>query len=233
MAGPIDEETISATNRFYATRDPEHIYPTEFVIRALLGKYPKLKLDQAKYRGSRILDQGYGDGRNMPLLFNLGFDIYGVEISEEINDLALKRLARLGVPAVLKTGRNAAIPFPDGFFHYFLACHACYYVDAGTTFQSNLDEICRVLGTGGTLICSLPMHDGYIMQGAQDQGGGHYRIAQDPYGYRAGTVFRVFASEGEVREALAAQFEDIVVGFCDDDFFGIRQKVWIVVCKKR
>lgn len=227
------EETISQTNQFYRQRNSEHVYPVEFVVRALMGNYPQLRLDKSSFKGSRILDLGYGDGRNMPLLYNLGFEVFGVEISDEINGLALKRLEKLGVEARLHLGRNVSLPFVDGFFQYLLACHSCYYIDEGTTFDTNLGEISRVLAPRGVFICSVPMHDTYILEGAENLGRGYYRITHDPYGYRAGTIFRAFKSKDEIVETFKERFEEICVGFCDDDFFGVHQKVWTVVSKKR
>jgi SAM-dependent methyltransferase len=226
-------ENVSETNQHYAARNPQHVYPVEFVVRTFLGSYPNLQLDKTNFAGSRILDLGYGDGRNMPLLFNLGFEIYGVEISDEINKLAKSRLKNLGVAVTVKKGRNASVPFGDSFFQYVLACHSCYYIDEGTTFENSLNEIYRILDHHGIFICSLPMHDTYILEGAEQLPGGYYRITYDPYNYRNGTVFRAFKSSNEILNTFDKQFEDIRIGFCDDDFFGIRQKVWTVVCKKR
>src|SRR6185295_11025592 len=60
-------------------------YPTEWVVRTLAGgNYPGLKMDKTRYRGARILDMGCGDGRNLPLLLDLGFDVHACEISPEI-----------------------------------------------------------------------------------------------------------------------------------------------------
>ena len=53
---------------FYRERDPTYIYPVEFVVRAFLGSYPRLKTDRSEYAGKCMLDLGFGDGRNMPLL---------------------------------------------------------------------------------------------------------------------------------------------------------------------
>lgn len=227
------KQAVSDTNQFYKQRNTDFVYPVEFVVRALMGNYPLLKLDKSSFRGSKILDLGYGDGRNMPLLFNLGFAVHGIEISDEINELAQKRLEKLSVSAQLKTGRSAKIPYETGFFDFVLACHSCYYIDPGTTFETVLDEVCRVLRPRGVFICSLPMHDTYILEDAERVGDGYYKITNDPYGYRKETVFRAFASKEEVISAFENRFDDICVGFCDDDFFGVRQKVWTVVCKKR
>jgi ubiquinone/menaquinone biosynthesis C-methylase UbiE len=67
------------------------------------------------YSGGKILDVGFGDGRNWPNLRNIGLKIYGVEISDEIVALGRQRAARLGIAATLETGRNARLPFEDEF----------------------------------------------------------------------------------------------------------------------
>ena len=228
-----DKRIASAYTEYYKIRNSIHMYPVEFVVRSFLGTYPRLNLDKNKYVGSLILDLGFGDGRNMPLLHNLGFKIYGIEISEQINHLVASRLKEHGIPAILKVGRNISIPFDDKFFQYILACHSCYYIEEDTTFDDNLKEIHRVLTPNGSFICSLPMRDTYILDGAKKLSNGHYRITKDPYGLRNGTIFRVFKNPNEIMEVFDKYFCEVSIGFCDDDFFGIHQKVWIVVCKRK
>jgi SAM-dependent methyltransferase len=212
---------------FYSRKNPEKVYPVEFVVRTLLGTYPGLKIDRTTYAGSKILDLGFGDGRNMPLLHDLGFKVYGVEISAEICQLTSSRMERLGVPVVVKTGTNAHIPFEDGTFDFVLACHACYYVSPGETFSDNLSEIARVLRPEGRFIFSLVKSDSYVLNGATLLQAGHYRVTRDPYDVRNGSVLRGFASREEVAEELGSRFTDLALGLCENDFYGIYEKVWI------
>lgn len=212
---------------FYSQRNPGKVYPVEFVVRTLLGTYPGLKLDRATYQGAKILDLGFGDGRNMPLLHDIGFEVYGVEISEDICRLTRSRMERLGVPVRVETGTNSQIPFGDGVFDFILACHACYYVGSGESFVDNLREITRVLRPGGRFIFSLIKTDSYILKDAVQMGNGHYRITQDPYGLRNGSVCRAFASRQEIIDELGEDFSDLALGLCENDFYGTYEKVWI------
>jgi len=227
----VPTELAAPYTAYYQSRDPEHVYPVEFVVRAFLGHYPRLAAG-APYSGQRVLDLGFGDGRNMPLLANLGLRLHGVEISEEICARAARRLARLGVAADLRVGRNAAIPFDDAFFHHVVACHSCYYVDPGRRFDDNVREIARVMPTDGRFVFSAPIGTSYIMRGARDLGGGHMEIANDPYGIRTGAVLRKFDSESEIGRALDPWFGGLSVGSCRNDFWGIDEHVWIVVCRR-
>jgi SAM-dependent methyltransferase len=218
---------------FYRRRDPHHVYPVEFVVRAFLGSYPRLSNAHASYGGTRVLDLGFGDGRNMPLLANLGMQVYGVEISEDICAQALERMRRLGIVVETRVGRNHALPFDDQFFDHVLACHSCYYVDPGASFSDNVRDIARVTRDGGRFVFSAPMASSYIMRGARDLGGGHMEIANDPYGVRNGHVLKKFDSEPDIVSSIEALFSDCAIGSCRNDFWGIEEHVWTVVCRRR
>ncbi len=110
------DDLIETYPEYHRKHSSNHVYPTEWVIRTLLGRYPRLALDKASFRGARILDLGFGDCRNMPLLANCGFEIYGIEISDDVVLLGEEKLTELSIAATLKTGSNAAIPFEGQFF---------------------------------------------------------------------------------------------------------------------
>ena len=228
---PINDLAKSYTD-FYRVRDPVHVYPVEFVVRAFLGNYPRLKTDARAYPGKTVLDVGFGDGRNMQLLHNLGMRVCGVEISDEICKLTTSRMARLGIDLVARVGRSRDIPFADASFDYVLACHAIHYVDAGTCFKDNAREILRVLKPGGCFVFSAPKATSYILREARDLGDGHMEIANDPYGVRAGAILKKFDTESDIEATLSPDFEDFAIGSCQNDFWGIEEHVWTVVCRK-
>jgi SAM-dependent methyltransferase len=229
----MNDEITKHYDEFYRKRNPLHVYPVEFVVRAFLGNYPRHKTEPSSYVGKKVLDLGFGDGRNMPLLHNLGMQLYGVEISQEICDLATTRMHRLGIDVALAVGRNHSIPFDDATFDIVLACHACYYVDPGKRFSDNANEIARTLKPGGSFVFSVPIGTSYIMRGAIDEGDGHMVIANDPYGVRNGYTMKKFDSEDEIRAALDVEFENFEIGSCRNDFWGVEEHVWIVACRKR
>jgi len=219
-------------SRYKGDKTPA-VYPVEFVVRAFLGTYPKLNMPRGEYDGRRVLDLGYGDGRNMPLFNNLHMKIHGVEIAGDISRHVGKRMKKLGINADLKVGSNAHIPYPGQYFQYVVACHSCYYVEPGDQFEDNLSEMARVLASGGWLIASLPMVGSYILKDAKPLPSGHYEITKDPYGLRNGTIFRVFHSRQEIRKVFSPFFHHFNIGYCNDLFWGIHQKVWVLVCRRK
>ena len=217
---------------FYAKRNPEHVYPPEFVVRAFLGTYPRLPGPKPNFNGASVLDLGFGDGRTMPLLSNLGMTVHGVEISEDICLRTRERMPRLGFQVDTRVGRNNRIPYENAFFDHILACHACYYIDPGTTFVDNVSEIARVMKPGGWFVFSAPIGTTYIMRGARDLGSGHMEIANDPYGLRNGYVLKKFDQPEELQQAISPFFDQAHIGACRNDFWGIDEHVWTVVCTR-
>jgi SAM-dependent methyltransferase len=227
------KDVKASYGRFHATHKATHVYPSEWVVRTLLGRYPQHESDPAAYAGAAILDVGFGDGRNWPLLHNVGLRIHGVEITDEVVQLGEDRARGLAIPVTLRVGRNTEIPFEDSAFDYILASNSCYYVDAGTTFDATLREYARVLKTGGTLFATLPELGGSICEGALDRGGGHYEIRNDPWGLRNGYLFRCFREREEVVDAFSPWFEHFAVGLCRDDYYGVTIAYWLLVCRRK
>ena len=169
------------------------------------------------------------------ILINLfeALKIFGVEISEEINQLARERLENLGIDAELKVGQNNCIPYRDQFFDFIVACHSCYYVNEGSTFNENLVELSRVLRTEGVFIASLPMRDNFIFNDAELLSDGHYRITKDPYGIRKGTIHKTFINEDEIIEIFSPYYKDLSIGYINDNYYGINVKMWIIKATRK
>jgi len=220
-------------SQFYADKNNTHLYPTEFVVRTLLGKYPLLQLDNSKYNGKKILDLGFGDGRNMPLLDHLGFDIYAVETTLKIVELAKEFLRNNQISANLTVGRNSSVNFESNYFDFVLACHSCYYVDKNETFEDNLREISRVLKKGGTFIASVPIIGNYLLNASELKAGMYAKITDDPYQLRNGSMLKYFENNQQIEECFSEYFESFSFATIDDDYFGVRVKASIVVCSKK
>jgi len=216
--------------KFYSKITNKKVYPTEFVVRTFLANYPDLKMEKPK-PGDSVLDIAFGDGRNTVFLCEQGYNVSGIEITKGIVELTGKRLKDLGLAADLRIGRNNNIPFEDNSFDYILASHCMYYCDDGDLLSDNLKEYARVLKPGGYLIGSVANSDSYIFEGAEELSDGSKLINNDPYNNRDGYRLFAFKSEKEIEDYFSDLFNEFSIGFADNNFYGIRERVFWITCK--
>lgn len=222
----------SRYERHYAERANLKVYPTEFVVRTLLANYPHLNF-RKPMSGDKILDIGFGDGRNTAFLCDCGLTVSGIEITQGIVDQTCMRLSKLGHNPDLRVGRNSCIPFADGEFDYILACHCCYYCDEEQTLLDNLLEYSRVLKKDGFLIASVANKSSYIFKGANELSDGSMLIVNDPYNNRNGYRLHAFSSESDLEKYFSAYFKNFSFGSADNNYYGLSERLFWVVCQRK
>ncbi len=209
------------------------IFPTEWLIRTFKGRYPKLAFNVGELKGGKLLELGFGDGRNMPLFRDCGLLLHGTEISQKICDVADAKLQPFGIKADLRVGFNDRIPFPDALFDCVVGCHSFYYVRPDTAFADNIAEAARALKQKGWLVLSLITPDCFLLDNAEAAGNGLYCCRSDPYGARDGALFQVFENEQQISETFAPWFDNFSFGHQFCDFYGLKTHYYLVVCQKK
>ena len=208
-------------------------YPSEYVIRILKGSYPKLNLDKSAYLGRKICDVGCGPGRNFPLLAQCGFDVYGVEIAQEIIDRIKDSMDSLGIHATVAVGSNNQLPFSDRFFDYLLSWNACYYMgSAEVDFNTHVVEFARVLKDDGYLILSVPKISGFIFRDSKEVRPGYRMVLSDPFQLRNGEIMRAFRDSDEIIETFQPFFKNFIVASVEDDCFGLAYHFHLIIAQK-
>lgn len=228
-----DDIDKSYTNFYERHKSKAKVYPTEFVVRTFLAKYPGLDFEPIE--GGKILDLGFGDGRNMSFLIEQGYQTYGVEITQAIVDLVQERLRELKLKSKeLKVGKNHNIPFEDELFDMILGCHVSYYCDNDTSFKDNLNEFVRLLKPGGWFISSFITTETYMMENCthakEDH---HYIVWSDPYKNRNAHKFIAFENFQQIEDQLTDKFHRFSFGNGFNNYYGIDEKVLWVVCQKK
>lgn len=209
-------------------------WPAEYVVRMLKGNYPNLALNKSILPGMKICDIGFGDGRNFPVYNQLNLDMYGVEITEDIVNKAIKNLTNYGLSKFdLRVGNNKNIPYDSNLFDYLLSWNACYYMGNNKDFNEYVLEFSRVLKNAGTLILSIPKKTCFIYKNSTELKPGYKIINEDPFNVRNGEVLRMFDSEQEIQETFSSYFQDFVFGSIEDDCFGFNYHWHLVVCRKK
>jgi SAM-dependent methyltransferase len=191
-------------------------------------------LKKQGYAGKTICDVGCGNGVNTAFLKSLGFDIYGVEVTDAVVEVVKSNLDHLGVQGYcIKTGTNANIPFEEERFDYLLSWGACYYMGDGLDFSKHVEEFARVLKLDGTCVLCIPKKSCFIFKGSETLTPGYQIIRNDPFNVRHGEVLRMFEDEADIEKAFSSHFTDFVFGSIHDDCFGFDYHWHLVVCKKR
>jgi SAM-dependent methyltransferase len=129
-------------------------------------------------------------------------------------------------------GRNSSIPFVDGEFDYIMACHCCYYCDEGQTLFDNLKEYSRVLKKDGFLVASVANKASYIFDDAQELPDGSMLVMKDPYNNRNGYRLHAFSATPNIEQYFSPLFKNFSFGSADNDYYGISERVFWVVCQK-
>jgi hypothetical protein len=115
--------TTRRDDEFYRQRDPEHVYPVEFVVRAYLGSYPRLPRSERPFAGARVLDLVAETAATWRCSRTWDDRIRRRDFRHRAR--TTERMRRLGVTVDARVGRNQSIPFDDRFFDQVLACHSC------------------------------------------------------------------------------------------------------------
>ncbi|TRZ50666.1 methyltransferase domain-containing protein [bacterium] len=105
--------------------------------------------------GSRILDLGCGAGLNSVKLLQRGFSVVGIDVSDNMLDLARKNCLEAGSPAdaTFQLGNAEELDFPDDSFDAVVAMGLIEYLKWD---RWALQEMHRVLKPGGYLIVTVP-----------------------------------------------------------------------------
>ena len=210
-------------------------YPSEYVIRILKGSYPALDLNKSDFKGKKFLDLGCGEGRNLVVAREVGFEVCGVEITDEIVELIKRNLSPYRIDdSNIRRGTNSNIPFADGEIDYLLSWNSSYYMESpDADFQDHVREFARVLKKGGRLLISVPKSTCFIYKDSVEQRPGYRIIRNDPFKVRNGAVLRMFSSAGELEDSLGQYFHDFSFADIHDDCFGFEYHWYIAVCRRK
>lgn len=231
----------------YYLRLTSLMYPNEYVLRILVGDYPRLslkiqKLDRAERRKKKILDASCGDGRNMRLLHDLGLDVYGTEISEEICNKVNKNLRDVGVAddqINVSVGDNENLAWQDGKFDYLLSWNAIYYLSSiDADICAHVKEYARVLNQGGTLICSVPSPRCYSLLDAREVKENVLLLNPQNHsswggGLLESMIFYSFKNNEHIENIFGEYFCDFRFGALSDDCFGLPLDYILFACTKK
>lgn len=99
--------------------------------------------------GSRLLDAGCGTGNFSLKLAEMGVEVTGIDISEEMLSLARIKTGEAGYPVMYRKGDLYDLPFEDESFDAVFSMAAFEFIKEP---RKAFDELMRVTKKGGTLL---------------------------------------------------------------------------------
>ncbi len=131
---------------YYGDSGSKFQWIVEWLVRWAGERYTAF-LAQGLEPGARVLDLGCGRGVILGVLADRGFEVHGVEISEDAARGADPR-AKIRVAPQLSDAQ-----YPEGFFDQIIVWHVLEHMREPDV---TLDEIRRILRPGGRLIVAVP-----------------------------------------------------------------------------
>ena len=145
----IKRHDIDASDfqKVYENKNFEHLNKKETVFlhgRTLVLEELELVLSSIP-KNSKILDVGCGTGHLTQWIKNKGYEVYGIEPSEEMYNFAKKNFPEIEI----KKGISSEIPYEDNFFDLIVAFEVLRYLDKSENLKT-FSEFNRVLKNDGT-----------------------------------------------------------------------------------
>jgi tRNA (uracil-5-)-methyltransferase TRM9 len=107
-----------------------------------------------RWREGRLLNAGCGHGPDF-VPFKEGFELYGIDISGRMIELAGKYAEKYQFQVNLMQADARQTPYRDGFFDYAIAVATLHHVEGEEERFKALIELKRVLRSGGEIFITV------------------------------------------------------------------------------
>lgn len=101
-----------------------------------------------RWQKGRLLNVGCAHGPDFPP-FARGFELYGIDISPKMIELAKKYAEKFKFSVDLKQADARQLPYNDGFFDFAIAVASLHHIEGEAERLKALVELKRVLKPGG------------------------------------------------------------------------------------
>jgi ubiquinone/menaquinone biosynthesis C-methylase UbiE len=142
-----------------------------------LGKMDIYLIDQIQKNrvnaNSKILDAGYGRGRNLEFFVKQNADIYGIDHNADYLPLVLAQVEQWNPDYPAKrmiTGKVEEMPYKNDQFDFIFSIAVLHFAKSHQHFQSMLVEMLRTLKQGGYLMFRMTSWHTFTLNEKTDSG---------------------------------------------------------------
>ncbi len=126
----------------------DEIAPEWYRLRHRTIFQKELKALAGRWRGGRLLNVGCGHGADF-VPFKEGFELYGIDISGKMLELAKKYAEKYNLTVNLSQADARQLPFNDADFDWAIAVAIYHHIEGEEGRLQALTELKRVLKPGG------------------------------------------------------------------------------------
>jgi ubiquinone/menaquinone biosynthesis C-methylase UbiE len=167
--------------------------------------------------GSSVLDVGCAFGNNLVYFLDRDCVGYGIDVTNDMVNLAKGNLKRLGYGDVkIEKGSNEAIPFPDGSFDILISVNTLHYSQGIVGINKALAEFSRVVTNGGKvfIMTAGPRHK--IVQNSKRHNLLDWEVLD--FGFRTSDRLSFFDDTVHFKAVLSEHFDNVEVGSLTEDY---------------
>ena len=211
-------------------KDNYPIWPIEVMAKVLFGDY--LRGEKPTLNSTtKVLEVGCGFGNNLLPFLVKGCKCYGVEITDEMAQLARNILQNRGFTGVeIKTGTNRSLPFENEEFDLIISNNVIHYEKDEKNYLGALKEYARVMRSGGGLFLMTvgPSHDIYTK--AKIKGSHQFEIQN--WDFRDGEQYFYVSNLNYLKHYLSMFFNNIELGQVTENLMKVNLDFLFAYCHK-
>ncbi|MCL4336132.1 MAG: methyltransferase domain-containing protein [Candidatus Thermoplasmatota archaeon] len=150
------ETNVSAPGKLMNSKKWDDSYRSGLYLKQWECSYPSQELCAAlsilnMSRASKILDLGCGTGTEAIFMASLGYEVTGVDISQEALKIAAVKSGKQGIPVNWIQADAANLPIPDDSVD-FISDRGCLHIIPEVEQKKYAKETTRILKQGGYLL---------------------------------------------------------------------------------
>ncbi len=178
----------------------------------------------------KVLDVGCGAGNNLIFFLNKGCKCFGIDVTEDMVELAAENLASCGYEGVpISLGVNDSIPFDDHIFDVLLSVNTLHYSSGEAGIDRSLAEFKRVMTNGGRIFIVTAGPDHEIVTSSRRHGLFDWEVLD--YGFRTGNRQSFFDSADHFKDVLSRHFEFVETGKLTEEYPAKKLDFLFAICK--
>jgi ubiquinone/menaquinone biosynthesis C-methylase UbiE len=178
----------------------------------------------------KVLDVGCGAGNNLIFFLNKGCKCFGIDVTEDMVELAAENLANCGYQGVpISLGANDSIPFDDHSFHILLSVNTLHYSSGKSGIDHSLTEFKRVMADGSRIfiVTAGPSHE--IVTNSRRHGVFDWEVVD--YGFRTGNRQSFFDSAEHFKHVLSEHFSFVETGRLSEEYPAKKLDFLFAICQ--